>query len=284
MDRLWQLTREWRIVCTNEAREAVYRLGEKGTRRGEIVKAVARNLAPGTDPKIDDIGELLTRFPARRYELRAFFKWVSELYLYNHARQMQAIPNLPAYNALTSVLLDREPSGPSLLVEPAAPSLTELIEVPPLRVLRKVPPQVLIDIRNDKGAEYLAALSAWHEKPQDAGRSAALQKALKKYGQQLVKWSGGDTKTLMQVVFGGLSASGRRMIEGAIAAALANLRAYPKLSSYGLVGMAAISVAELTYAAYLWAWQSPEEQTLELMAPNLEESEVNVPKQESISE
>ena len=277
LQKYWLLTERWRHRSIDEAREATRKRtgGELGVRRGEIMNAVARALSPGSDPRIDDIASLFAAYPDQP-ELRVFFQWVCEIYAYNHAIEMDSVPNLPAYNALSAVSLGAGAlTPPPLMQYTSFPSISETVDFPPIRVLKHVAPRDLLAVRRDKGAQYLADLTAWQADPTNPVRDEAVRKSLRAYAAEIVKWSKTEIKSPVSVFLSHLPPASRWWARFGGAFAVEQLWKIDPVAAAALGSF--IAVANGGYAVYQGLYQKTQKQTVTLAAPAPAlESEMNV--------
>ena len=185
----WERTKRWRQACVDEAREAARKIGEGGVRRGEIMNAVGRALGLEKDSKVHDIGDLFRAFPEQEQDLRIFFQWVNELYQYNQADGLGAIPNFPGYNPLSGAVVGGVlPLGPARVDLSSAPTIKARVEIPPVGVLHRVSPYELVRIRETIGHGYLSAVDAWQDRPNDWNKSE-VRRTLGEYAKEILEWT-----------------------------------------------------------------------------------------------
>lgn len=281
LQKYWLLTEHWRTLSINEAREATRQKagGGYGVRRGEILNAVARELVPGSQPKIEDIASLFEAYPEKP-ELRVFFQWVCEIYAYNHAVEMDCVPNLPAYNAFSVVSLGSSDSAPPPVMQYTSfPSFSETVGLPPLRVLKGVAPRELLAVRKNEGAQYLADLATWQTDPNSA-HLEDVGKSLRKYAAKIVKLCQTEVKSPVNVFLSHLPPQARFWATSAGGYAVNQLRQHNPEAALALGSF--IAVASFGYAVYQGLYQKPKKQIITLAArpPELE-SEVNVLQSEA---
>jgi hypothetical protein len=278
LQRHWILTERWRTRCIDQARETTRQKtgGEPGVRRGEIMNAVAQDLTGGSLQTIDDIGVLFAAH-LDKPELRVFFQWICEIYAYNHATEMDIYPNLPAFNFLTPVSLatDSIQASPPVMNYGAFPSISETVEFPPVRVLKRVAPRNLLSVRREKGAEYLANVAAWQGDPTNSRRDEAVRKSLRRYADEIVKWSKTEIKSPVNLVLSHVPPSWRwwARLGGGIA-----VKELWKIDPVAAAALGIfVAVADGGYAVYQGLYQKTEKQNVTLTAPGPPvESEVNI--------
>ena len=193
MIELWDYTEPWRKKCVQEAVEETQRVAGVGLRRGLLITAVGR--AVGLVPaggKVNDVAELLNPSlpPEDLHALHYYCRWITDIYQYNQACELSAIPSFPQCEPLAGAFAN-EIMQRQYQKTDAKSERTELrleARMPTPAALSHVSPSELLRIKNDVGTAYFAALRAWEAAE---GPSAALEQnvrnALNKYGNALVR-------------------------------------------------------------------------------------------------
>jgi hypothetical protein len=276
IDRLWQETKRWRIDAIDRAAEVTRaESGESGIRRGELMNAIAHQMAPESQHRIDDISQLfaMSDTPA----LRAFCQWISEIYLYNHAVQLNAVPSLPTYNPLTAAMLkSRTQTVPPLMEYYSRPVIVEVVDVPTIQTMRNMDPSVIIGIREAEGAEYLADLTAWQRDPDDDNLAEAVRKSLRKYSKRIVARVKGEPKSLVKVVMGRLPSQARLFLTAAAAITIQYLKHHPEYVALAERTGMFMALADGCYVAYQGVFPLLKPQEVTLMADANDRQEVNI--------
>ncbi len=152
--------------------------GSSSLRFGELLVALADEFAVNTSSasfKHDPTLHLLQAAgPHRAHELGLFLRWSRELYLANHAKFVEARPSIPhpdqvgsAFSLVGSMTTSDEP--------PEYTVIRERVPFPSMRALLSMHPSDLIGARmSGSGAEYLAALGAWRDRPSRDTKEAVI--------------------------------------------------------------------------------------------------------------
>lgn len=253
LQRLWTLSERFRMDCLDEARKRSIARGDRGARRGDIMNAVADWLDPREKHRVDDI-RTLPRF-SDTPELRMFFQYVNELYLYNHAQQLGATSDLPVYDDITATGIGQVAVSPRLVLPQEATVLAHSVEFPTLRGLRQIRPSELLKIRDQEGRRYFQALQAWHTQDAELTR-ARVKQELTVYAEKLCHAAKEANSDVLRIVTG---PTGRILIgtlNGLVVAGYGLYRAsHPQDHSaaanvYLVLGLSGVNVGWC--AAYFW--------------------------------
>jgi hypothetical protein len=261
---LWEATVPWRTRCLDEAREKTMALGWQGVRRGEIMNAVGRSLGFPPGHRVHDISEL---FPLvedsyhREAALRYFFRWICDLYQYSQATAFGVSPDFPGYAPASGLLATSLlPGGESLVSVRDHPVIRETMSMPSLGVLRRVEPKKLLDIRDDKGVEYFAALLAWQRDPSEMNERD-VRRALRSYCGEISKVAFRTeplAKVIADVSLGSLRPVTSAVLLGLVGSAIS----FVSVSNPWVAPL--IALGSTGYAVYCWVASDPEDVLFEL--------------------
>jgi hypothetical protein len=190
LDLLWRQTKVWRIDCINEARRETERRQGGGIRRGEIIAAVGRQLGvTDRDHVVEDLRSLLESGlrPEVRRALVIFLQWLSDLYQLNGARSLGVRPSVPDYTLYREAMLTGDlPLSLPIASPPIVQAIEMWVRFPRVEILQTIPPHELLDIRDNEGQAYFAAVRAWRQHP-TLQRDAVVRATLERYGAAIIK-------------------------------------------------------------------------------------------------
>lgn len=225
----WKMSEAWRTDCVAEAARHTREIAGQGLRRGELFKTVAKHLGYSGKEVIDDIGVIL-RLPQQedqRAALTIYWKWVNAVYQFNQARRFGLEPNIAMVDSDVTCLVERLPEldGALAAATPVGePTVIRFpLRVPSLKALGKVKPEKLLDVRNERSADYFGALATWQRRPDDAA-AKGLAEAAEKYSRGLVEAGGrrdGLPEAVVEIVLGSNALPAQALALGLMAVATA---------------------------------------------------------------
>jgi len=193
MEQLWSVTKKWRTDCVQAAVDETRLVAGSGLRRGMLITAVGRSVGVVSgDETLENVAELLdSSLPQKTLRaLEYFFRWVTDIYQYNQAREFGAIPSFPECEPVAGVFagefLKREARRSGN--KPERTTLTLRAPMPNRSSLAHVSADDLLEIKRSVGMAYFIALSNWQNaKESSINLEQNLERSLNDYGNALVK-------------------------------------------------------------------------------------------------
>lgn len=259
---IWDYTHIWRTDCVRQAVEDTVQLAGKGLQRGLLITAIGRALGLVTgNAKLHDVSELMNPAlpPDDLNALHYFCRWINDIYQYNQACELGAIPSFPQYEPLAGVFANevfvREASRPAGTTDRAQISVQ--VPMPEPSALSQVHPADLMKIKNDVGTGYFTALEAWRAPSVDKSTATLeqdVERALREYGSAFVHAVNRRGQTRVGVIEALLSrANGMDPI---LPLTLGNTAALAASQASPALGVL-MAVGTNSYAVYRWWCRRP---------------------------
>jgi hypothetical protein len=188
MSNFWIQSKEWRTQFLKEAEERTQMIDPiGGIRRTEIMKVFADHYHIDVNQAIDFRQIIASgKIPQNELEsLRHYARIVTECYHLNQSIAFGARPGITNASDLTQIALSNHEQKAYVnsggFVSTTGTSAIKLTaELPDYSMLYHLPPQVVSDLRNGYGAEYLSACDSWFA-AQSAQNLLHLELKFKKY-------------------------------------------------------------------------------------------------------
>lgn len=203
--RLWEGTR---ILRTDLVEEAIERTGGGGLRRGELLQVVGEHLAPKLGmhagwtkkQKVNATDDLLKNLKGSyRQSVDNYFSWIADCYAYAQADAFEVervfSPTVMYHQLISLATLRDDPMIDELSIYHGR------ILIPRPQALLQCQFDELLQIRQDAGGEYFAALSAYRVAQSESGAELVRQ-SLERYAAALRRRFA-DEDVPIEVVFAG---------------------------------------------------------------------------------
>ena len=175
-DVYWPITKPWRFDLLEEAVELTRAKGRPGLQRAELLNALGWAIGVPRDNTRVTMQDVLKALPAKqegnplRLATILFIRWITQIHQMNTASLVGADADLLVYDVGEDFLFDTlDPPKKAALEATSKMEKVDPISIrlPSLDWLLHEGADTAIQVRNEYGVEYLAALVRWQRNPSE---------------------------------------------------------------------------------------------------------------------